>query len=84
MPTISIFYGISIIMNLLRKEHNPPHIHATYGGIEAKFRISDGELMEGEFPKTGSKLVKQFILHYQQELLEMWETETYRHLDPID
>lgn len=25
-----------------------------------------------------------FILKYQKELLEMWETETYRKLSPID
>ena len=28
MPTISVFYGITIMMYLRNKEHNPPHIHA--------------------------------------------------------
>lgn len=27
MPTISVFYGIYIMMYLRNKEHNPPHIH---------------------------------------------------------
>ena len=84
MPTISVFYGITIIMRITRKEHNPPHIHAFYGSESAPFKISDGEIMEGTFPSSGSELVKKFILHYQKELLDMWETEKYRHLEPID
>ena len=84
MPTISIFYGITIMMYVTSKDHNPPHIHAFYGSESAPFLISTGEIMEGKFPKSGARLVKEFILHYQQELLEMWETETYKHLEPID
>lgn len=40
--------------------------------------------MFGEFPSSGSELVKKFILKYQKELMEMWETETYKKLPPID
>ena len=83
MPTISVFYGIIIIMHLTDKEHNPPHIHAIYGNREASFLISNGEVYEGNFPNRGAKLVKEFVLHYQEELLKMWETSSYRHLDPL-
>ena len=84
MPTISSFYGIIILMHLTRKEHKPPHIHAYYGECEATFYISNGEIYEGSFPKKGSQLVKEFILKYQKELMEMWETEVYRKLPPLD
>ena len=83
MPTISSFYGILILMHLTRKEHEPPHIHAYYGEYEATFMIIDGELLNGTFPEKGQRLVKEFILLYQKDLLEMWETEIYRKLPPL-
>ena len=70
-------------MRLKGKEHNPPHIHALYGNHEASFYISNGEIYEGEFPSRGAKLVKEFVLHYKKELLKMWETSSYRQLDPL-
>ena len=83
MPTISTFYGIIILMHLRNKEHNPPHIHAIYGDEEATFYIESGEIYQGEFPKNGEKLVKQFIKQNKAKLLEMWETEKYEKLPPI-
>ena len=84
MPTISMFYGILILMHLTRKEHSPPHVHAYYGDYDAAFLISSGELMEGSFPKKGQNLVKEFILKYRDELMNMWETEQYFKLPPIE
>ena len=39
--------------------------------------------MEGEFPQKAKAKVKEFILMYQKELLEMWETEKYTKLPPL-
>lgn len=83
MPTISMFYGIIVLMHLTRKEHRPPHIHAYYGEFEATFLIATGELFEGEFPDNGKHLVKKFILQNQKDLQEMWETEVYKKLPPL-
>ena len=58
MPTISSFYGIIIMMFLLDKEHNPPHIHAFYGEMSAAFKIEDGEIIKGEFPKKRNEISK--------------------------
>ena len=71
MPTIASFYGFVIMMFLLDKEHNPPHIHAFYGEFEASFTINDGLILNGNLPKNGRKLVKQFVNSYKTELLEM-------------
>ena len=71
-------------MHLKNKEHNPPHIHASYGSEAASFYISDGEIYEGSFPRRGKKMVKEFILKYQKELLEMWETENYIKLKGLN
>lgn len=83
MPTICSFYGIIIVMYLRDKEHNPPHIHAITQDFDTPFLIENGELMEGVFPHKAKELVKEFILNYQKELKEMWETETYRKLPPL-
>lgn len=40
--------------------------------------------MEGEFPRKAKMLVKEFVLKYKNELKEMWETENYRKLPPLD
>ena len=84
MPTIAIFFGITILMHVTRKEHNPPHIHAFYGDFDAPFLISTGEIESGEFPKKQAALVKRFILEYQDELKKMWDTEQYHKLPKID
>ena len=51
--------------------------------MSAAFKIEDGEIIKGEFPKNGKKLVKQFVKLYKNELLEMWKTEKYYKLPPI-
>lgn len=84
MPTISNFYGIIIIMYLRNKEHNPPHINAITQDYAAPFLIETGDIMEGEFPRKAKMLVKEFVLKYKNELKEMWETENYRKLPPLD
>lgn len=83
MPTISTFYGITIMMYQIGKEHNPPHIHAKYQEHQAKFSILDGE-KQGEFPSRASKMVQEFIKKYQKELLDMWETGNYIKLKGLD
>lgn len=83
MPTISTFYGITIVMYLKNKEHNPPHVHAITQDFDAPFLISSGELMEGEFPAKAREMVKEFVLLNQRELEVMWETEEYVKLPPL-
>jgi hypothetical protein len=34
--------------------------------------------------KKGYDMVKEFVLKYQKELNEMWETEEYKKLPPLD
>lgn len=84
MPVISRFYGIVIRMYLRQSEHNPPHIHASYGEYVGLFSLNDGELFEGDFPVKGQALVKHFILHYRECLLQMWESQEFAMLPPIE
>ena len=83
MPTISHFYGIIIVMYYRDEDHNPPHIHAVTHNHTAPFSIKTGEIMEGRFPPKAKAMVKEFILKYQKELEEMWESGKYRRLPPL-
>ena len=84
MPTISHFYGITIVMYLRNKEHNPPHIHAITQDFDAPFLIESGEMMEGFFPAKAQALVKEFIRLNKPALTQMWETEIYQKLPPLE
>ena len=84
MPTISSFYGIIIVMYLRDKEHNPPHIHAITQDFDAPFLIETGEIMEGVFPSKAKSMVKEFVLKHKDELKEMWDTELYKKLPPLE
>lgn len=84
MPVISRFYGIVIKMYLRQKEHNPPHIHAIYGEYIGLFSIQDGEMFEGDMPIKGQQMVKEFVMHYKEKLLEMWNTQKFEVLSPLE
>ena len=75
------FMGLYYLRN---KEHNPPHVHAITQDFDAPFFIETGEIMEGGFPPKAKSMVKEFILKYQNELLEMWETGIYKKLPPLN
>ena len=83
MPVISRFQGIVIKMYLRQKEHNPPQVHATYGEYLGLFSLYDGDMFEGDISFKEQRMVKDFILHYKDRLLEMWEEQSYGLLPPI-
>lgn len=62
MPTISMFYGILILMYFYdNKKHNLPHIHAEYGEYQATIAIDDGYVLSGSLPSSKLKLVQAWI-----------------------
>jgi hypothetical protein len=66
MPTISIFYGIQIMMYFYdNTQHHKPHIHAEYQDDEAVFSILDGEVISGSLPRKQTRLVQAWIELYQ-------------------
>lgn len=73
MPVISEFYGLSI--RIYYKEHNPPHIHVSYGEYSSEIRIDNLEVLRGNLPKRALKLVNERMLIHQKELTEMWNTK---------
>ncbi len=62
MPTISMFYGILIMMYFYdNKKHSLPHIHAEYGDDSATIAIEDGAILGGSLPTAKMKLVQAWM-----------------------
>lgn len=70
-------------MYLRNSEHNPPHIHAIYGDCVGMFSLEKGEMLEGDIPMKQQRMIKDFIIYYQEQLYEMWSTQKFERLSPI-
>jgi hypothetical protein len=74
MPTISMFYGILVLMFFRdNRRHNLPHIHVRYQGEEAVLSIDDGSVIDGNLPRKQIKMVQAWIEIHKEELLVDWE-----------
>ena len=83
MPVLSTFYGIIIKMYFQQSEHNPPHIHAIYGENIGVIDISSLEMLEGDLPIRALKLTQEWVKKNKKELLEMWNTQKFKKIDPL-
>jgi hypothetical protein len=63
MPTISVFFGVSIRMYY--GDHGPPHFHAYYAEFAAKFAIDSLEILEGTLPRRARNLVVEWALEHR-------------------
>lgn len=84
MPLISQFYGIRISIFFIQKEHNPPHLHAQYGEFDAEIDIETGKQIRGNLPSRADALVKEWISLHSEELKNMWKTQQFRQLPPLE
>lgn len=71
VPRISEFYGIVITM--YPGDHPPPHFHARYAGIEAKFSIATGQITVGFLPIRVVRLVREWASEHRAELEANWD-----------
>ena len=84
MPVLSRFYGIIIRMYFQQSEHTPPHIHAIYGEDMAAICIQTGEVLEGHLPPKALAMVQEWISIHKSDLLQMWETQEFKNLAPLE
>ena len=84
MPVLSRFYGIVIRMYFQQAEHNPPHIHALYGEDMAAVDIKTGEVLEGHLPPKALAMVREWVTIHQNDLLDMWKTQEFKCLSPLE
>lgn len=74
MPTISMFYGILILMFFRdNRQHHLPHIHVRYQAFEAAVAIGDGGILDGSLPPKQLKMVQAWIEIHKEELLVDWD-----------
>lgn len=83
MPTISKFYGMIIKMYFQQSEHNPPHFHVVYGEYVGAINIKTLEMIEGDLPQKALKLVQEWASQYQNELMQIWETQEFIKIPPL-
>jgi len=84
MPVLARFYGIIIRMYFLQSEHNPPHIHAIYNEDVAAIDFMTGEILEGHLPAKAMEMVLEWIELNRAALKEIWETQEFRKLPPLE
>lgn len=82
MPEIARFYGI--VVKLFFGDHLPPHFYAVYGEHVGLFYIDTLEMFEGDLPSRARKLVVEWGKIHQDELKEMWNTQEFRKLSPLN
>jgi hypothetical protein len=70
MPSVSEFFGITILMYY--SDHRPPHFHAVYAEHEALIFIDTLEVFEGHLPRRAHALVLEWAAMRRKELLEDW------------
>jgi len=84
MPVLAKFYGIVIRMYFLQSEHNPPHIHAIYNEDVAAVDFMTGTVIEGHLPAKALSMVLEWTAIHREALQEMWTTQEFRKLPPLE
>jgi len=82
MPTISLFFGVSIRMYY--DDHSPPHFQAYYGENAAVLDIQSLTIRDGRLPRRAMAMVLEWAADHREELLNNWAlAEAHRPLNPI-
>ena len=82
MPVIARFYGILVKMYF--REHGVPHFHVVFGEYNGVFDVQTLEMIEGDLPRRAQNMVLEWAQNYQNEMLEMWQTQEYRKLPGLE
>lgn len=85
MPTISMFFGITIRMYF--DDHEPPHFHAYYGDEGVAIAIGTLEVIAGRLPRRALVMVLEWAVEHRDELHENWvraeEHEPLKKIEPL-
>jgi hypothetical protein len=84
MPELARFYGMVVKMYFAQKEYNPPHIHVIYGDYMSAIDIQTLDVLEGDLPEKALNLVKEWIQQHQSEILEIWSTQQFKKIAPLE
>ncbi|MGA2441387.1 MAG: DUF4160 domain-containing protein [Tepidisphaeraceae bacterium] len=82
MPTISVFFGITIRMYF--DDHAPPHFHVYYGEHAATIDIETLRMRHGHLPRRVAALALEWAAEHREELMANWNlAENHRPLNPV-
>ena len=76
---INVFWDSDL--HMYYDDHNPPHFHASYEGLEGMFNF-EGSLIKGYMPLRVQKLIKEWCDCHKNELEENWENT--KHDKPLN
>lgn len=86
MPEISRFFGI--IITMYYNDHPPPHFHVRYNQQKAIISIETLEILEGKLSSRAFKLVSEWAILHQNELMQNWElarnNQTLNAVSPLE
>lgn len=71
-------------MYFLNKEHNPPHVHVIYGECVGVIDIRTRKMIEGDLPTKALAMAKEWVSIHQDALMEIWETQNFVLLPPLE
>ena len=60
-------YFFGIVVYMYYDDHNPPHFHASYEGLDAVFDFK-GNLIRGYIPVRAQALIKEWCSLHMNEL----------------
>lgn len=84
MPEICRFFGI--IISLYWRDHNPPHIHFSYGDYTCSISVLD-RIVDGQAPAKVIVKVNEWIDLHEAEILTLWEKaqkgEKLNRIEPL-
>jgi len=66
------------------REHGVPHFHAEYGEYNGVFSIETLKLIEGKLPRRAEGLVRDWASQNREELLVLWETQSFKQLPGLE
>ena len=69
---VTVVNGVKIAM--YPRDHNKPHIHASYAGQEASYEIATKKPLSGSLGYKQDKIVEYFIERHQELLIEQWNS----------
>jgi hypothetical protein len=88
VPSISSFYGITIMMFFDESIHSGrPHFHAEYAGTVASFEIESLDCIVGVLPPRAERLIRKWASIHMEELAANWnrarEHKPLKSIEPL-
>ena len=84
MLEICRFYGIIVRMFSIDNDHPPKHIHIKYAEYEAVMELESLNIVDGSLPKRARMLAREWAEIHQGELKEMWDTQNFHKIEPLE